>query len=82
MRPFYLLLLLSLPLWADAQCCCCAMRDAGQVLYDQGRFKEAIEKWEAGKGIGKEACIDAQKCPELDSLIRGAKEQKARTEAE
>ncbi len=86
MKPFYLLLLLSLPLRAHAQCCCCAMRDAGQVLYDQGRYKEAIEKWETGKGVGKEACSDAVKCPELDSLIRDArvawKQQEARARVE
>lgn len=86
MKLFNLIPLLFLPFLTHAQCCCCAMREAGQTLYEQGRYKEAIARWETGKGNGANACADAQKCPELDSLVRNARvaweQQEARTRME
>ncbi|MBL7802271.1 MAG: formylglycine-generating enzyme family protein [Saprospiraceae bacterium] len=70
--PALLLLLAALlaPALASAQCCCCIKRDAGQKLYDQGKYEAAIAKWQEGKT----ECGDApDDCPDLDQRISKAR---------
>ncbi|MFN8304630.1 MAG: SUMF1/EgtB/PvdO family nonheme iron enzyme [Saprospiraceae bacterium] len=70
--PAILLLLAALlaPALASAQCCCCIKRDAGQKLYDQGKYEAAIAKWQEGKT----ECGDApDDCPDLDQRISKAR---------
>jgi len=67
--PRVLLILLFLPIWTNAQhCCCCKLRSSGQAEYKAKRYELAIEKWERAK-----TCSDATKCPDLDKLILQAK---------
>ncbi|MCC7503722.1 MAG: SUMF1/EgtB/PvdO family nonheme iron enzyme [Saprospiraceae bacterium] len=62
-------LFLAAPILLRSQCCCCIKREAGQKLYDQGKYEAAVAKWKEGL----DECGDApDDCPDLSQRIANA----------
>ncbi|MBX2929300.1 MAG: formylglycine-generating enzyme family protein [Saprospiraceae bacterium] len=56
----------------EAQSCCARAKQSGQTAFNNKNYDEAIRVWTNGK-----RCSDAAKCPDLDALIKKAKDAQA-----